>query len=69
MGDNRDNRADSRYWGFLPLDYVKGRPWVIYFSYKAERDAYLKTSVQDRLKKLVTFLPKARWGRMLKVIH
>ncbi len=42
MGDNRDNSADSRYWGFLPLDNIKGRPWVIYFSYKAERDAWQK---------------------------
>lgn len=32
MGDNRDNSLDSRYWSFLPVDYVKGKPWVIYFS-------------------------------------
>jgi len=68
MGDNRDDSADSRYWGFLPLTNIKGRPWVIYFSYRAERDAYKKLSVQDRLKKLVSFLPKARWNRILKVV-
>ena len=69
MGDNRDNSMDSRYWGFLPLSHIKGRPWIIYFSYQAERDAYLKTTLRDRLEKLVRFIPKARWGRMLQVIH
>jgi len=69
MGDNRDNSEDSRYWSFLPTDNIKGRPWVIYFSYRAERDAYTKTSFGERLKKFASFLPKARWGRMLRVIH
>jgi signal peptidase I len=69
MGDNRDDSADSRTWGFVPLANVKGRPWVIYFSYEAERDAYQKTSLRDRLKKLIRFIPKARWGRFLKFIN
>jgi signal peptidase I len=69
MGDNRDNSQDSRYWGFLPIENIKGKPWVIYFSYGAERDAWQKTSLRARLKKIVSFIPKARWGRFLKVIN
>ena len=69
MGDNRDNSYDSRYWGFLPLASIKGKPWIIYFSYKAERDAWQKTGLRDRLKKIVSFIPKARWGRMLRIIN
>ena len=34
MGDNRDNSQDSRYWGFLPAHYVKGRALVIYWSFE-----------------------------------
>ncbi|NTW38083.1 MAG: signal peptidase I [Syntrophobacteraceae bacterium] len=32
MGDNRDNSEDARFFGPLPLRYVKGRPLVMYFS-------------------------------------
>jgi signal peptidase I len=34
MGDNRDNSADSRYWGFLPMDHLRGRPFIIWWSFR-----------------------------------
>jgi signal peptidase I len=36
MGDNRDNSADSRYWGYVPVDHVVGKAWFVWFSYHKE---------------------------------
>jgi signal peptidase I len=32
LGDNRDNSEDSRYWGFVERESIRGRPWVVYYS-------------------------------------
>jgi signal peptidase I len=38
LGDNRDNSRDSRSWGFVDRDLIKGTPLFIYFSW--DRDAF-----------------------------
>ena len=73
MGDNRDNSQDSRYWGFLPRDYVKGKALVIYWSYQAEREDYVEDGAGATLKGLVSvfahFFTRTRWDRMFHQIH
>jgi signal peptidase I len=49
MGDNRDNSQDSRWWGFLPRDYVKGKALVIYWSYDAAEGNVLSGTRWNRL--------------------
>ena len=34
MGDNRDNSLDGRYWGFLPEDHLRGRPFIVWWSFR-----------------------------------
>lgn len=32
LGDNRDASSDSRFWGFVDREHIKGRPIILYFS-------------------------------------
>jgi len=40
IGDNRDNSSDSRYWGFLPIDHMRGRPFMVWWSYREKGTDY-----------------------------
>jgi signal peptidase I len=55
MGDNRDNSQDSRYWGYLPRHYIKGKALMIYWSFDGDAEGSLFT--------------KVRWERLLHQIH
>jgi signal peptidase I len=33
LGDNRDRSLDSRFWGFVPQEDVKGKAFIIYWSW------------------------------------
>ena len=73
MGDNRDNSQDSRYWGFLPRDYIKGKAVVIYWSYEAGREDYADESTSATIKGIVSvfahFFTRTRWDRMFHQIR
>jgi len=70
MGDNRDNSLDSRFWGFVPLDYVVGEPLFVYWSYDAPSTDWQDDDLLARLRfdgSIVwNFFKKTRWSRMGK---
>ena len=36
LGDNRDRSLDSRFWGFVPLEDVRGKAFIIYWSWDSQ---------------------------------
>jgi signal peptidase I len=74
MGDNRDNSQDSRYWGFLPRDYIKGRALVIYWSYQGggtprRPPEGVGGAIRSVASIFVNFFTGTRWERMFRQIE
>jgi signal peptidase I len=69
MGDNRDRSADSRFWGYLPVDQVKGRALLVYWSYDASREEFQRTGVVNWIRDTASAAFRARWGRLFMLIR
>jgi signal peptidase I len=68
LGDNRDNSRDSRYWGFLPIDQVKGRALLVYWSYNATKEEYNRTGL-DWVWDTLSAFKRTRGDRFFHVIR
>ena len=47
MGDNRENSSDSRVWGPVPFDLIKGKAFMIYWSWNGPRHNVRWTRIGD----------------------
>jgi len=64
MGDNRYCSKDSRYWGVVPRDNIRGRPLFVYYSYvpgPGDSNDACSGQVSDRP---IPFITDIRWSRI-----
>jgi len=73
MGDNRDNSQDSRWWGFLPRDYVKGKALMVYWSFEPDRTDHradgLGGAVSGAVGAVTNVFTRTRWDRLFHQIR
>jgi signal peptidase I len=73
MGDNRTESLDGRYWGFVPVQNILGRPMFVYWSFKTPADQEDKTSFTERIAFIfhvvIHVFDGTRWSRTFHVIR
>src|SRR5580704_10918440 len=69
MGDNRDDSADSRYWGLVPRENIIGKPLFIFWSYDAQTEDLVGFTSNHFLDLAKNFFVKTRWEREFKLVR
>ncbi len=72
LGDNRDHSNDSRFWGSVPMEFIKGRALLIYWSFEDDRASAEWPGYQGRAKQLANvflrFFINTRWERSFNIV-
>ncbi len=73
LGDNRDNSHDSRFWGMVPANHLKGRALAVYWSFEEEPfaigDAPPGGKVRQLARVAAGFFSRTRWERTFKLVR
>lgn len=73
MGDNRDNSNDSRFWGSVPAAYIKGRAFLVYWSFAGAQEAVGWPGYGGKFRQLsdvfLRFFTNTRWDRSFQIVR
>ncbi len=70
MGDNRDHSSDSRTWGPVHIDRIKGQAFMIYWSYCPDKNPSVKCKNKNiKIWELWKLIGNIRFSRIGKLIH
>ncbi len=69
MGDNRDDSADSRYWGLVPRENIIGKPLFIFWSYDAQTADLVGFTADHFVDLAAHFFTRTRWERTFKLVR
>ncbi len=70
LGDNRDISQDSRFWGFVPRDNIRGRAMMVYWSWEPDTNSpqwsfpYIHSLFQFTYYFFVNFPSRTNWDRL-----
>lgn len=71
MGDNRDRSSDSRYWGTVPRSMIKGKAFMVYWSFRGTpppADAPPSDRVKELFGVVIHFFTRTRWDRTFLIV-